>query len=313
MWTVNNKTNPQINPLINFINNSSYEKTKSTNPKKSITPIQFGFNFYFNNIKPSSPFTPIHSSKEQNVIKFNNINQKLPIYLLFQSSLEKSGYKITPEQYYEYNSELFNDNSNINNYNEDINYYNFPTNANYSINSNKIINNIYPTITKVTNVKILSDNNNNNPNRNISYEKVDDIKLENKKENINNSIQNVNINENDSKKEENKSIINNKDSKDNITDKKSKVIFECSESKTNVVNCSAKKFIKKKRFRKNNDQISHLSKFYKEHKIWSKNEIREMSKNIGLKENKIYKWLWDQKNKEYNKSTKFVINKNSNN
>ena len=75
----------------------------------------------------------------------------------------------------------------------------------------------------------------------------------------------------------------------------------------------AKKFIKKKRFRKNNEQINHLSKFYKEHKIWSKNEIREMSKNIGLKENKIYKWLWDQKNKEYNKSTKFVINKNSNN
>ena len=314
MWTVNNKSNPQINPFINFINNSSYEKTKSTNPKKPITPIQFGFNFYFNNIKSSSPFTPIHSSIEQNVIKFNNYNQKLPIYLLFQSSLEKSGYKITAEQYCEYNNEIFNDNNNINNYNEDLNYYNFPTNANYSINNNKIINNIYPTITKVTNVKILSDNNNNNnPNKNISFEKIDDIKLENKKENINNSIQNVNINENDSKKEENKSIINNKESKENITDKKSKIIFECSESKTNAGNCLAKKFIKKKRFRKNNEQINHLSKFYKEHKIWSKNEIREMSKNIGLKENKIYKWLWDQKNKEYNKSTKFVINKNSNN
>jgi hypothetical protein len=312
MWTVNNKSNPQMNPLFNFINNSSYETTKSTNPKKPITPIQFGFNFYFNNIKSSSPFTPIHSSKEQNVIKFNNYNQKLPIYLLFQSSLEKSGYKISAEQYCEYNNEIFNDNNNINNYNEDLNYYNFPTNANYSINNNKIINNIYPTITKVTNVKILSDNNNNNnPNKNIAFEKIDYIKLENKKENINNSIQNVNINENDSKKEENKSIIINKESKENITDKKSKIIFECSESKTNAGNCLAKKFIKKKRFRKNNEQINHLSKFYKEHKIWSKNEIREMSKNIGLKENKIYKWLWDQKNKEYNKSTKFVINKNS--
>ena len=35
-----------------------------------------------------------------------------------------------------------------------------------------------------------------------------------------------------------------------------------------------------------------------------------MSENTGLKETKIYKWLWDQKNKEY-RSTKFVVNKNN--
>ena len=55
-----------------------------------------------------------------------------------------------------------------------------------------------------------------------------------------------------------------------------------------------------------------LSKFYTENKNWSKKQIKEISERIGLKENKIYKWLWDQKNKEY-KSTKFVVNKNKDN
>ena len=304
MRTINHKLNPKVNPYINFINNSSYENTNSTNPKKPITPIQFGFNFYFNNIRPSSPFTPINSSKIQNSIKFinnNNINQKIPIYVLFQSSLEKSGYKISTEQYSECINESFNDISNNNNYIEDLNYYNYPVDANYPINNSKIINNIYPSITKVTNVKILSDNNNNNNlnnSSNLYFEKINDIKLESKKETINKSILNVNIKESEPKKEESK---------------KSKIIFECSESNDigGNKNFMSKIFTKKKRFRKNLDQINYLSKFYMEHKIWSKNEIKEMSKNIGLKENKIYKWLWDQKNKDYNKNTKFIINKNS--
>jgi hypothetical protein len=60
--------------------------------------------------------------------------------------------------------------------------------------------------------------------------------------------------------------------------------------------------------RKNVEQIELLSKFYNENKNWSKEQIKRISETIGLKENKIYKWLWDQKNKEY-KSTKFVVNK----
>ena len=36
-----------------------------------------------------------------------------------------------------------------------------------------------------------------------------------------------------------------------------------------------------------------------------------MSEIIGLKEKKIYKWLWDQKNKEFNKTNKFIVNKKS--
>ena len=71
---------------------------------------------------------------------------------------------------------------------------------------------------------------------------------------------------------------------------------------------ASKNFMKKKRLRKNNEQLELLSKFYTENKNWSKKQIKEISENIGLKENKIYKWLWDQKNKEY-KITKFVVNK----
>jgi len=52
--------------------------------------------------------------------------------------------------------------------------------------------------------------------------------------------------------------------------------------------------MKKKRIRKNNEQLELLSKFYTENKNWSKKQIK-ISENIGLKENKIYKWLWDQK------------------
>ena len=64
----------------------------------------------------------------------------------------------------------------------------------------------------------------------------------------------------------------------------------------------------KDRYRKNREQLGLLSKYYKENKNWSKNKIKEISEIVGLKENKIYKWLWDQKNKEF-KGTKFVVNK----
>ena len=37
-------------------------------------------------------------------------------------------------------------------------------------------------------------------------------------------------------------------------------------------------------------------------------KIKRISEEIGLEENKVYKWLWDQKNKEH-KNAKFVINK----
>ena len=316
MWTMNNSVNSHIFPFVNSTNNSSleklkYSKSKSSTQENSVktSPIQFGFNFYFNNVK-SSPFTPMSSPKDQYFKKISNISQKIPISFLFRTSLEKSGYIIPPEHII-INNEIFNEiNNNLNICYDDTNYYNYPVNANYPINNSSIINNIYPTINKVTNVKILSDN--NNPQ--IPINKSKEITLENKKENINHNILNVNINDAENKKDliekENKLDIDNKDNKDILKNKKTKIFFECSESQTN--NDTSKNFLKKKRIRKNNEQIVLLSKFYNEHKNWSKKEIKEISKNIGLKENKIYKWLWDQKNKDYNKSTKFVVNKNDN-
>ena len=87
-----------------------------------------------------------------------------------------------------------------------------------------------------------------------------------------------------------------------------KKLFECSGS-TMFKSTSAKSSQKKKRrFRKNYEQLQKLSLFYSENKHWSKNQIKKISEETGLKENKVYKWLWDQKNKEY-RNAKFIVNK----
>ena len=183
--------------------------------------------------------------------------------------------------------------------------------------NNNIINNIYPTFNRVTNVQILSDNTKNMANEKSKFSinnmnKLNENYLENKKENIN---INQNIIKKDSliSKEEKKNIDNNisiiiNNNNEVNGNKKQKILFECSESNGNGAAPVSKNCLKKKRLRKNNEQLVLLSKFYMENKNWSKKQIKEISDNIGLKENKIYKWLWDQKNKEY-KVTKFVVNK----
>ena len=161
MWVMTNTINPQFNPYVNSTNNSSdninsskQNKIPENNSQKT-SPIQFGFNFYFDNIK-SSPFTPINSMKEQYYNKNNNMMLSMPIVFLFKSSLEKSGFKLTNDKIINSN-EIHNEHNNYCNYYEDMNYANFPMKTNYPINNNNIINNFYPTFTKVTNVKILSD------------------------------------------------------------------------------------------------------------------------------------------------------------
>ena len=311
---LNNEKKLQFNSFNNSTNNSSFKNIKSKylfqNNSNQTAPIQFGFNFYFDNIK-SSPFTPMNSPKNQYFKNYSNNNQNIPISFIFKTSLEKSGYKINPEQT-NYINENFNEVNDKIRLNDDFNYYSIPINNNFALNNGGIINNIYPTITKVTNVQMLSDMNNNDSNSKTSKDKNNYITINNKIENINNNISKVNIFENKEKKDLNNDNNDNKQNdKNELKNKKTKIVFECFESEANK-NLISKKFIKKKRFRKNNEQIAYLSKFYNENKNWSKNEIKQMSRNIGLKENKIYKWLWDQKNKEYNKSTKFVINKNNN-
>ena len=183
-------------------------------------------------------------------------------------------------------------------------------------NNNNIINNIYPTFTKVTNVQILSDNDDtnkifSNKNSNVSNNLESTNDVDNKKENINDNIsidRKSNIEQKkDIKKNNNVNIIINENEVNE--NKKQKILFECLESNGSDSPLPSKKLLKKKRLRKNNEQLELLSKFYNENKNWSKEQIKEVSERIGLKENKIYKWLWDQKNKEY-KITKFVVNKN---
>ena len=91
---------------------------------------------------------------------------------------------------------------------------------------------------------------------------------------------------------------------------KYKKIFECSASTNNESLNSLRK--KKRRARKNSEQLKYLSLFYHENKHWTKEQIKKISETIGLKENKVYKWLWDQRNKEL-KTAKFVVTNNNNN
>ena len=58
---------------------------------------------------------------------------------------------------------------------------------------------------------------------------------------------------------------------------------------------------------KNKEQIETLNLFYSyKNSKWSRAQIKRISEEIGIKEKKVYKWLWDNKNKE-SKHNKFYI------
>jgi len=110
-----------------------------------------------------------------------------------------------------------------------------------------------------------------------------------------------------------------------FTTEKKRKIFECSDYKeknfTNSLTSSDYKSIvfdptvfstqkkEKKRHRKNSFQMSILQDEYKltKCKDWSKEKISEISLKTGLPENKVYKWLWDQKNKDMFENKRFFI------
>ena len=276
-------SNPNPIPKINSLNEQRqiFHPNTSQDKYNINPPIRFGLNFYFgqpkqNFYQPIIHYTPNIQPQEICYPYYNQ--EKMQTNILFKNSLAKSGYRLNPEQNVKFN-DIYNKpnfiNNNINNNNN--NYYG---NINYCpiSNSNNIINNIYPT-------------------------KLSENTKENKKENI--SIINNNI-----KKEIHITKIDKTDTinitANNINSSNKKKLFECSE--TNGIDIKPKNLLKKKRVRKNGEQLELLSKFYNENKNWTKEQIKKISETIGLKENKIYKWLWDQKNKEY-KSTKFVVNK----
>ena len=292
---------PQPKSKYNYFNDSRQMYYPNPQQEKYVhAPLQFGVNVYFG--QPKSNLNP-HPNyvRHAPMPEFYNQNnqEQIPICILFKNSLAKSGYKLTPEQNVLYR-DTYKKHSSVNSFYDSFNY--FPINNNHNI-----INNIYPTFTKVTNVQILSENENS---------KIKEKENDMKKENINyiNTNNEINLKNFDKlKKDSNANIniiindnTNSENNKSNNSNKK--VLFECSETNGTIGNINTKNLLRKKRFRKNNHQLGLLSQFYSENKSWTKKQIKDISEKIGLKENKIYKWLWDQKNKEY-KATKFVVNK----
>ena len=274
--------------------------------------------------KSGYKYTPVSEMKNNNMIDYginNNLNN------IYENEMNQNEFtkKNLTELFNNAKNDEFLQSSKKGNIiqnnlidNNNIYYYNNINNLGNNINIHN--NNINP------NIGFNNINYNNNMQNNMDYEDNEENK-ENKNKNIPYNEQN-NINRN----YENKIVLNNntnfinnnlsntneKNDKNNLNEKgeeiifsspinkKPKKIFECSGS--TLATNSSKSSARKKRFRKNNEQLVMLSQFFNEHKHWSKNQIKEISQRTGLKENKVYKWLWDQRNKEY-KATKFIINK----
>ena len=297
-----------LKPLEQIINNQ--------NINNNTTPFHFDFNQHFGNLWsagqiPNNPFL--------------NQNMNLSPSQL-KKSLDKS-YKLSPLSL---SSKLKNPNSQNNSGNSGSNSNNSISNFNNNLILNPI-NEGKDNILKLNEINNYGNSlGNNNSNNDISKKNLYELfnnakneqflsdikKLSNTNINyINNNFINFNNNINNNRID----IIKKKNTNLQISPqfmfssprnvKKSKKIFECSGS--TATNSSNKNSLKKKRFRKNNEQLSLLKQFYEENKSWSKNQIKEISQKIGLKENKVYKWLWDQRNKEI-KATKFVVNKGNN-
>ena len=53
----------------------------------------------------------------------------------------------------------------------------------------------------------------------------------------------------------------------------------------------------KRRQRKNKEQLGILEAEFRRNPDWQRNFIRNISKNLGLRECQVYKWHWDQRKK----------------
>ena len=315
------------------------------------TPFRFDFNHYFGNLwssgkipnnqilQPQIFLSPTQLNKDNLPVNKKSIEESYKLTPISQLKYSNSSN----------NSSSNSNNNNMNNINKAIsgnNNINFPQNNN--ANNNNVINNnnknnynncnyfngynngnINNNINKNTNdiaKKNLNELFNNAKNDNSLYDK-EKMKFINNINNFNNCNIINNINHYTNNNTNNNYINERKRFNRNcnlqisrqfifsspLCSTKPKKIFECSgstlasmSSNKNTINNN-----KNRRFRKNNDQINLLKKFYDEHKHWSKNQIKEISQKIGLKENKVYKWLWDQRNKEL-KATKFVVKKDGN-
>ena len=288
----------QLENIQNNINNNN----------NNTTPFRLDFNYLFGNLW-SAGYIPNNQLIDQNInLSPNQLNKEF----FYKKSLEKS-YKISPLSQMKNNSNSQNNSNNnsLAKFNNNVIILNH-NNDNIKINEIYDMNNSNNMNINELSKKNLSELFNNAKNEEFLYDTQNAKKDYNT---INTPQRNIINNKNDLKNEIRRKNCNLQISHQFIFSspriiKKPKKIFECSGS-TIATNSSMKSGNKKRRFRKNNEQLSLLKKFYNEHKFWSKTQIKEISQNIGLKENKVYKWLWDQRNKEM-KATKFVVKKGNN-
>ena len=296
MWPFNSPFSSKLNQSSFTIKSSLSDKNKDNNSKdlfteisfqtplkeiksnitdnNNLTPFKIGFNYYLANLFSSEPakVNPINnlfnSSSHNSLSKDKNKKKE-------RKSDERSSYKLSPKFYYMNNKSINSMNSN-------------------SFSSEYI---------KIQNSNINQDE---LIHKNLSL-LFSDIKDENSMISNNENDKNFFMKSMSYKYEDNEKILtnNNNNSINSYKNNSSKKIFECSNSTSFF---SPMSYHKKRRIRKNNEQLFLLRKFYTEHKYWSKNQIKEISHLTGIKENKVYKWLWDQRNKEI-KNTKFTVNK----
>ena len=301
-YNINNHNN-ELNllyqtPIKNFgnmpINNNNNNNT---------TPFRFDFNHYFGNLWSSGKIPNNQLIQPQIILSPTQLNKdNIPFY---KKSIEKS-YKLTPiSQIKDSNSRQNNSISNSTSNNKNILLIPNKDSQIYEINNS---NNLNYADSNNANINELTKKNLNELFNNAKNEKFLYEENQRKLGNINNNHikRPYHKNNNNYNLQISRQFIYSSPCINNIN--KPKKIFECSGSSTLATNSTSRIYNKNKRFRKNNCQITILKTFYAEHKHWSKNQIKEISQKIGLKENKVYKWLWDQRNKEI-KETKFVIKK----
>ena len=249
----------------------------------NLTPFKLDFNYCLENVNSTGPFSINQINNP--FILFNKSPNQSQIFqdkekdYLFRKSTQISSFQISPKSIKENTKYfLFNNNSddrflseNKKKINDDNIFIDEISKKNLSFIFNKI---------KCDNSLYHNDNNLNNS-----------LSIEENKENIPNN------------KKKSKYIFSLNTSNKKNSQKK---LFECSGSTITTISSIFNH--KRKRLRKNNEQLFLLKKFYSEHKYWNKKQIREISCKVGIKENKVYKWLWDQRNKE-TKNTKFIIDK----
>ena len=282
------KDNISNNIFSEFTFKTPIKEINNSNESDNVTPFKLDFKYYLENQHSSGPFIYNHTNnhlfsfnKSPNLNKNQLFQDEEKDFLFIRKTSDISSFKMSPESMQ-----------------NNINYYSFNNNKNnenlllienmkkdYVNNDGTIKKNLCFLFNKV---------NNDNSDKSLNYHF--DI-------NLNNSLKNENKENIQSSNKNNKFIVNlNKPiKKDSL-----KKVFECSGSTFTTISTIINH--KKRRLRKNNEQLFLLKKFYSEHKYWNKSQIREISCKIGIKENKVYKWLWDQRNKE-TKNAKFIINK----